>query len=43
MINLNGILALSMRNVNVHLVIVNASVWYSHSSEFYMSTWLKYD
>jgi len=42
-----------MRNVNVHLVDffrticwhihVNSSVEHSHSSEFYMSTWLKYD
>jgi len=41
-----------MRNVNVHLVNyfcticfhiqVNGSVWYSHSSEFYLSTQLKY-
>jgi len=42
-----------MRDVNVHLVKffcticlhihVNGLVWYSHNSELYLSTWLKYD
>jgi len=42
-----------MRNVNIHIVNIfcmiclhnhaNGSVWNSHSSEFYLSTWLKYD
>jgi len=42
-----------MRIVNVHVVNifcmiylhihVNGSVWKSHSSEFFLSTWLKYD
>jgi len=41
-----------MLNVNAHLVFfcticlhinVNGSVWHSHSSEFYLSTWLMYD
>jgi len=52
-IKLKGIVAYVMRNVNVHLVNifcmiclhihVNGSVWNSHSSEFYLSTWLKHD
>jgi len=42
-----------MRNVDVRLVNlfcticlhihVNGSIWHSHSSEFYLNTWLKYD
>jgi len=27
----------------IFLHIVNGSVWHSRSSEFYVSTWLKYD
>jgi len=53
--NLKGIAAQvrPMRNVNVDLVNyfysiclhinVNGSVWHSHSSGFYLSTWAKYD